>query len=242
MKDYVHHSNTHGFTGWFAQWSSTQRSETYQNVLTDFDEYYASGITGPGSGFPVGSAVTGNGQYSKMSFMHDYILGQKDDEGQVTENGPTAKLRMAFWPYAVMGSHKGAGNPRYANAIYWACAVECFDVLDRGAAYVKGQTFTMTWPPRQKQIDKYQNANSPNASTPTILGIVMSSLNITFLIESKQEQLATMPMTGMMIPIPLRRSSTRSLTTGTQTYGSSVNQTESWTVLNSKLKLRRSNE
>ena len=24
----------------------------------------------------------------------------------------------------------------------------------------------MTWPPRQKQIDKYQNANSPNASTP----------------------------------------------------------------------------
>ena len=43
-----------------------------------------------------GSAVTGNGQYSKMSFMHDYILGQKDDEGQVTENGPTAKLRMAF--------------------------------------------------------------------------------------------------------------------------------------------------
>ena len=166
LKDYVHHSNTHGFTGWFAQWSSTQRSETYPNVLTDFDEYYASGITGPGSGFPVGSAVTGNGQYSKMSFMHDFILGQRDDEGQVTENGPTAKLRMAFWPYAVMGSHKGAGNPRYANAIYWACAVECFDVLDRGAAYVKGQTFTMTWPPRQKQIDKYQNANSPNASTP----------------------------------------------------------------------------
>ena len=70
LKDYVHHSNTHGFTGWFAQWSSTQRSETYQNVLTDFDEYYASGITGPGSGFPVGSAVTGNGQYSKMSFLY----------------------------------------------------------------------------------------------------------------------------------------------------------------------------
>lgn len=174
LRDYVHMSNTNGFVAWFAQFESqfatddaAEYGNFFQDQIADFDEYYAKGINANSStDFPLGDTVTSDGQYSKMSFMHDFTLGDIDDEKKVTEEGSSGKIRMAFWPYTVMGSHKGAGTPHYANAIYWACAVECFDVLNRGVAYAKGQHFDFVWPPKQRQKDEYQNADALGATTP----------------------------------------------------------------------------
>jgi len=160
LRDYVHMSNSQGFMAWFAQFRSSSALNTY-STINSFNSYYATGINS-GGGYPKGSAVTSNGQYSKMSFMHDYILGEYGNKKKA--NDVTGKLRMAFWPYTIKDSSRNL-NPRSGNSIYWGCAIELFDVLDEGYAYSKGQSFDLEWPPRQPTKSTYEDANS-NPATP----------------------------------------------------------------------------
>ena len=165
-RGYYHLSNTHGFMAWFVQYAinmlDDEQSER-EDLHDDIDEYYAKGIVdGNANGYPMGTVVTSNGMYSKMSFMHDYILGQVGNDESITDVGGNAKLRMAFWPYTVTDSQYDDNsdddeNQRYGSGIYWSCAVECFDVIDGGDSYQVGQQFEMQWPPAQKQKGKYQN-------------------------------------------------------------------------------------
>lgn len=157
--NYYHHSNGDGFTSWFAQVGIYENAddEDWEDYFDSINGYYATGINS-GGGFPKGSAVNSNGQYSKMSFMHDYVLGLQGAEEKQTDNNPTGKIRLAFWPYTVADQYYDEDeDPRYGNYIFWACAVECFDVLDRGTAYQVGQEFIYEWPPRQPDKPKYRN-------------------------------------------------------------------------------------
>ena len=152
LAKYSHLSNAEGYVGWF-----TKIDDLPTNMAT-IDEYYAKGITG-------GYVPLANGQYSKMSFMHDYNLGEYDDKRKVTEEIPSAKIRLAFWPYTVMGSHTNSAATYSEYGLYWGCAVELFDLLDRGAAYQQNQTFDLVWPPEQPR--DYNNANNDTSdSTP----------------------------------------------------------------------------
>ena len=150
--NYYHHSNGDGFTSWFTQVDSNN----WPNHLDAVNGYYATGINN-GGGFPLGSVVNSNGQYSKMSFMHDYVLGELPGGVKVTDNKPDAKIRLAFWPYTVPDEDYDDGDPRFGNNVFWACAVECFDVVNRGTAYQAGQTFVSEWPPVQPDKPRYQN-------------------------------------------------------------------------------------
>lgn len=159
LRKFMHHSNGHGFTSWFTQ--IRYDDDEFTDIIDDYDDYYARGIN-DGGGFPLGNAVNSNGQYSKMSFMHDYVLGENDDGSRVTENAPSGKVRMAFWPYTVIDGDREEDTERFGNSIYWACAVECFDVLNEGKSYKKNETFDFVWPPKDR--DEYQDAD--DAITP----------------------------------------------------------------------------
>ena len=170
LSRYAHMSNTHGFVGWFANSGITD--DLFLEAVDDFDLYYAKGINDPGTqnNYPKGVAVTSNGQYSKLSFMHDYVLGEFDAEESFQDGNttrPSAKVRIALWPYTAMSNNADLSEePRYGNALYWACGVEVFDLLDRGTSYSAGQSFDLTWPPIQKQKDTYGDANDPGNPTP----------------------------------------------------------------------------
>jgi hypothetical protein len=162
-------SNTHGFVGWFANSGITD--DLFLEAVEDFDDYYAKGINDSGTqnNYPRGVAVSSNGQYSKMSFMHDYILGEFDSEESFQDGNtsrPSGKVRIAFWPYTSMSNNADSSDPRYGNSIYWGCGVELFDLLDRGTSYSKGQCFDLVWPPNQKQKDTYGDANDLGNPTP----------------------------------------------------------------------------
>ena len=157
LRTYVHMSNTHGFMAWYTQFKSGSVSN-FNSAMQVIDNYYATGINTTSSGtYPQGLMVSANGQYSKMSFMHDYKLGEYGAKQNSTDTGGSGKIRVAFWPYTVMPSHKPAGTPRYSNSIYWACGVEIMDVLNEGYAYGVGQTFDLHWPPIQNESDDYQD-------------------------------------------------------------------------------------
>ena len=157
LRTYVHMSNTHGFMAWYTQFKSGSVSN-FNSAMQVIDNYYATGINTTSSGtYPQGLMVSANGQYSKMSFMHDYKLGEYGAKQNSTDSGGSGKIRVAFWPYTVMPSHKPAGTPRYSNSIYWACGVEIMDVLNEGYAYGVGQTFDLHWPPIQNESDDYQD-------------------------------------------------------------------------------------
>lgn len=168
LSAYTHLSNSHGFMGWF---TNARVSGNFNQAVNDYDAYYAMGINDAGtqSNYPRGVAVNSNGQYSKMSFMHDYVLGLSGAEERLLDEddlGPQAKVRVAFWPYTVKSSTMSANAPRFGNSIYWACGVEMFDLLDRGTSYQAGQTFDMNWPPIQRQKDMYGNANDGSLPSP----------------------------------------------------------------------------
>ena len=154
LRTYVHMSNTHGFMAWFTQFKSDSTT-SFNNAMGVIDAYYANGIAYGGSGYPKGQMIQANGQYSKMSFMHDYRLGEYGAGQNSTDSGGSGKIRVAFWPYTVMPSHKPAGTQRYSNSIYWACGVEIMDVLNEGYAYGVGQTFDLVWPPREAEADAF---------------------------------------------------------------------------------------
>jgi len=169
LSRYAHMSNTHGFVGWFANSGITD--DLFLEAVEDFDDYYAKGITDSGtqSNYPRGVAVSSNGQYSKMSFMHDYVLGEFDSEESFQDgsvNRPAGKVRIAFWPYTSKSNDSDSSEPRFGNAIYWGVGVELFDLLDRGTSYSAGQSFDLTWPPIQKQKDTYGDANDVGNPTP----------------------------------------------------------------------------
>ena len=157
-RNYYHLSNSHGFNAWFAQYRSV--SYGYEaSLFADIDAYYAKGINQGNQGaHPKGTAITSNGQYSKMSFMHDYVVGEYGNKERAIENSNLGKIRMAFWPYSIPDQWYTGGS-RYGNNIYWGCAVEVFDIIDRGQAYQVGQEFEMVWPPEQPKKPKYQNSN-----------------------------------------------------------------------------------
>ena len=70
--------------------------QTNKHSIT-LDAYYASGITnGNAGGYPMGTVPTSNGQYSKMSFMHDYVLGEFGAQERIVDTLPNGKVRMAF--------------------------------------------------------------------------------------------------------------------------------------------------
>jgi|SaaInlV_100m_DNA_5_1039725.scaffolds.fasta_scaffold02999_3 hypothetical protein len=168
LSSYRHLSNSNGFMGWFTQ---SNTSGNFQEIVDAYDQYYAKGINDSGtqSNYPRGVAVNSNGQYSKMSFMHDYVLGLVDSEERLLDEddlGPQAKVRVAFWPYSVKSSDMSPSAPRFGNSIYWACGVEMFGLLDRGTSYQAGQTFDLQWPPYQKQKDMYGNANDGSLPSP----------------------------------------------------------------------------
>jgi hypothetical protein len=169
LSRYAHLSNTHGFMGWFANSGITD--DLFLEAVDDFDEYYAKGINDSGTqdNYPRGVAVSSNGQYSKMSFMHDYVLGEFDSEESFQDGStsrPAGKVRIAFWPYTSKSNLADSSEPRYGNSIYWGVGVELFDLLDRGTSYSVGQSFDMTWPPNQKQKDTYGDANDLGNPTP----------------------------------------------------------------------------
>ena len=157
-RNYYHLSNSHGFNAWFAQYRSV--SYGYEaSLFSDIDDYYAKGINqGNPASHPKGTAITSGGQYSKMSFMHDYVMGEYGNKERAIENSNLGKIRMAFWPYSIP-DQSWSGGSRYGSNIYWGCAVEVFDIIDRGEAYQVGQEFELVWPPEQPKKPKYQNSN-----------------------------------------------------------------------------------
>ena len=159
--NYYPHSNKNGFTAWFGHYraptSSPSDRQTFHNSL---DTYYASGINnGNAGGYPMGSAPTSGGQYSKMSFMHDYVLGEYGNANRIVDTQPNAKVRMAFWPYTVPNTDFDSSTDlRYGNSIYWCAGVEVFDVTI-GDSYQVGQEFELQYPPIQPQKNRYQNVS-----------------------------------------------------------------------------------
>ncbi|UNH61209.1 hypothetical protein SSZBM1_92 [Synechococcus phage S-SZBM1] len=141
--DYEHHSIGAGFTSWFLN----ELTNGNANHILTIEDYYARGIKGLGSG----------GQYSKMSFMHDYVLGVFGNEQKQTAITPTGKVRVAFWPYAV-----SIDDP--ADHDRWGCAIELFDVIDGGNSYVEGDSFVLEWPTKQPTKGSYQDLGT--STTP----------------------------------------------------------------------------
>ena len=157
--NFFQHSNKNGFTAWFGHYkapgASGSNKQAFHNLL---DAYYASGITnGNAGGYPMGTVPTSNGQYSKMSFMHDYVLGEFGAQERIVDTIPNGKVRMAFWPYTVPPTDFVEGvDLRYGNSIYWCAGVEVFGVTE-GDAYQINQEFEFEYPPVQAQKNKYQN-------------------------------------------------------------------------------------
>ena len=157
--NFFQHSNKNGFTAWFGHYKAPGASgsdkQAFHNLL---DAYYASGITnGNAGGYPMGTVPTSNGQYSKMSFMHDYVLGEFGAQERIVDTIPNGKVRMAFWPYTVPPTDFVDGvDLRYGNSIYWCAGVEVFGVTE-GDAYQINQEFEFEYPPIQAQKNKYQN-------------------------------------------------------------------------------------
>ena len=112
----------------------------------------------------MGTFPTSGGQYSKMSFMHDYVVGEFGAENRITDAQPNGKVRMAFWPYTVPNTDFDSNaDLRYGNSIYWCVGAEVIDVTV-GDAYQQGQEFTYEFPPQQPQKNRYQNVSG--ATTP----------------------------------------------------------------------------
>lgn len=142
LSDYAHHSTGSGFTSWFI---NDATNGIASSILT-IEDWYARGIKGQSGG-----------QYSKMSFFHDYVLGVFGNEQTQTANKPTGKVRVAFWPYAV-----SIDDP--ADHDRWGCAVELFNVIDTGNSYIEGDSFVLEWPTKQPTKGSYQDLGS--STTP----------------------------------------------------------------------------
>lgn len=133
LRDFNHHSVGVGFTSWFLNETTTNDLA----ALSTIDGWYARGINGQSGG-----------QYSKMSFFHDYTLGVFGNEETQTSVKPSGKVRIAFWPYTVSidGDHDR-----------WGCGVELFDLINGGTSYTEGDSFVLEWPTKQPKKDSYQD-------------------------------------------------------------------------------------
>ena len=138
LDKWAHHSNGSGITSWYAQDALTS-SNNFTGAMTDINAVYSDGVAG---------GTTGN--YSKMAFFHDFILGEESGANQfAVDTTPTGKIRMAFWPYT---EDSGGGSRDL-----WGAAIELFSVPNAGTKYCQGQQFELEWPPQQPKDGQYQS-------------------------------------------------------------------------------------
>lgn len=132
LTEFNHHSVGSGFTSWFLN----DKTINNPGAMIDINNYYAKGTIGQSGG-----------QYSKMSFIQDYVLGRVENQEEVVQIPPTGKIRLGFWPYTESVD---------VESDRWGCAIECLEIPNAGGVYREGDYFDLEFPQPQPRRDSYQ--------------------------------------------------------------------------------------